>query len=189
MPPNREEEDPQKHNYYARYRNLHKLRPDAIEELYNRAVTRLRNLNPSRPHDQREVRRLQESLETYRRVARERGIPLDPRMLELEASFRAPHQTPSAGMDPEGTEQPKRLEPARSAAHAGGTDRRAAVDAYIAEVLNRTGKTITRTDIWKAAKYKTRTQFERWERHDKRETKAADEAFTRILFAEKPHLK
>src|SRR5262249_25657642 len=48
----------------------------------------------------------------------------------------------------------------------GGMDRRAAVDAYIEEVYKRTGKHITRTDIWKSARYKSRTEFERWERND-----------------------
>ena len=69
------------------------------------------------------------------------------------------------------------------------TDRRAAVDAYIDEVFKKTGKRITRTDIWKAARYKSRTEFERWERKDsKRPNKTAHQHFTRIL-SDKPHLK
>jgi hypothetical protein len=72
---------------------------------------------------------------------------------------------------------------------SNGGDRRAAVDAYIDEVLRLTGKRITRTDIWKFARYKSRTEFERWERNDaKRPNKAAHERFTRIL-TEKPHLR
>ncbi len=63
-----------------------------------------------------------------------------------------------------------------------------AVDAYIEEVYRQTGKRITRTDIWKSARYKSRTEFERWQRCDARATSAAHERFTRIL-AEKPHLK
>ena len=59
-----------------------------------------------------------------------------------------------------------------------GTDRRSAVDAYIEGVFNRTGKRITRTDIWRAARYKTRTAFEWWEQKDPRATKTADERFT-----------
>jgi hypothetical protein len=79
--------------------------------------------------------------------------------------------------------------PAVSTAENGGTDRRAAVDAYIEEVFKRTGKRITRTDIWKSARYKSRTEFERWERNDlDHPNKTAHERFTRIL-AEKPHLK
>jgi hypothetical protein len=70
-----------------------------------------------------------------------------------------------------------------------GTDRRKAVDAYIEEVFSRTRKRITRTDIWKAAKYRSRTEFERWERNDPdRPNRAAHAAFTRIL-TDKPHLK
>jgi hypothetical protein len=71
---------------------------------------------------------------------------------------------------------------------ANRTERRAAVDAYIEEVFIQKGKRITRTDIWKHARYKSRTEFERWERNDHRATKAATERFTRIL-TEKPHLK
>ena len=69
------------------------------------------------------------------------------------------------------------------------TDRRAIVDAYIEEVRIKTGRRIYRKAIWIAAGYKTRTEFERWERRDtKHPNKAADENFTRIL-REKPHLK
>jgi hypothetical protein len=71
---------------------------------------------------------------------------------------------------------------------AGTPKRREAIDRYIDEVFRMTGRKITRTDIWKAARYKTRTEFERWERYDKRATKAADERFLGIL-AEKPHLR
>jgi hypothetical protein len=67
--------------------------------------------------------------------------------------------------------------------------RRAEVDAYIEEVFSRTGKRITRTDIWKSARYKSRTEFERWERNDQSHpNKTAHQRFTRIL-TEKPHLK
>jgi hypothetical protein len=68
-------------------------------------------------------------------------------------------------------------------------NRRAAVDAYIAEVLQKTGKRITRKDIWSRVGYKRRTVFECWERCDpKRPNKVADERFRAIL-REKPHLK
>jgi hypothetical protein len=67
-------------------------------------------------------------------------------------------------------------------------ERRRAVDDYIAEVLKKTGKRITRTDFWKAARYKTRTEFERWQRNDPRTTRTANERFIRLL-REKPHLK
>lgn len=65
--------------------------------------------------------------------------------------------------------------------------RRAAVNSYIQEVLAQTGKRITRTDIWKKAGYRSRTEFERWQRGDKRANKAADKNFNRIL-TDKPHL-
>jgi hypothetical protein len=69
------------------------------------------------------------------------------------------------------------------------TDRRAMVDAYIEEVLQKTGKRITKTVIWKKAGYKRRTEFERWERQDpKRPNRTAHEKFMKIL-TEKPHLK
>lgn len=72
-------------------------------------------------------------------------------------------------------------------------DRRVAVDAYIAEVLQKTGKRITRTDIWKKAGDKSRTEFERWEsrwyeRHNRKPNQAANRRFAKIL-TEKPHLK
>jgi hypothetical protein len=68
------------------------------------------------------------------------------------------------------------------------TDRRAAVDSYIEEV-RKAGQRITRTTIWKFAGYKSRTEFERWERNDlDHPNKAADGRFTRIL-TERPHLK
>jgi len=41
------------------------------------------------------------------------------------------------------------------------TNRRAIVDAYIQEVLRKTGKRITRKEIWTNAGYTTRTDFER----------------------------
>jgi hypothetical protein len=69
-------------------------------------------------------------------------------------------------------------------------DRRALVKAYIEEVRGKTGKRITKKDIWSKAGYLTRTEFERWERRDPRHpNKAADETFTRIIGIEKPHLK
>jgi hypothetical protein len=68
-------------------------------------------------------------------------------------------------------------------------DRRAMVKAYIEEVRTKTGKRITKKDIWSKAGYKSRAEFERWERQDpKRPNKAANDTFTRIL-REKPHLK
>lgn len=64
--------------------------------------------------------------------------------------------------------------------------RRAAVDAFVEKTLRETGKRITRADIWRSAGYKTRAEFERWERCDKRATNAANRNFTRILDGRHP---
>ena len=67
---------------------------------------------------------------------------------------------------------------------------RTMVKAYIEEVRVKKSKRITRKDIWTAAGYQTRTEFERWERQDpKNPNQAANKIFTRILCVEKPHLK
>ena len=71
---------------------------------------------------------------------------------------------------------------------ATAQQRRAAVDAYIDEVFKEKGLRLTRKDIWTSARYKTPTEFERWQRKDLRATTTATERFTRIL-KEKPHLK
>ena len=67
-------------------------------------------------------------------------------------------------------------------------DRRIAVQNYREEVLRKTGKQITMTDIWKKAGYSDRSEFERWIKNDPRATKAAHRNISRIL-TEKPHLK
>jgi hypothetical protein len=63
-----------------------------------------------------------------------------------------------------------------------------AVEDYLDEVLEKTGKRITKTAFWKSAHYKTRSEFERWQRNDPRCTRTARERFARLL-REKPHLK
>jgi hypothetical protein len=68
------------------------------------------------------------------------------------------------------------------------SSRRASVDRYIADVLAQTGKRITRIDIWKKAGYADATEFERWQRGDQKQSKAAGENLRRIL-TDKPHLK
>ena len=62
-----------------------------------------------------------------------------------------------------------------------GTDQRAAVDAYIEEVFQETGKRITRTDIWRGAGYRDRTEFQRFQRDDPHVTRSARNNFSRIL--------
>jgi len=66
-------------------------------------------------------------------------------------------------------------------------ERRAAVDAYLQEVLDKTGEKLTRKSIWMKAGYKNRSEFERWERADSRATKTAHNTFVRVL-TDKPHL-
>jgi hypothetical protein len=61
-------------------------------------------------------------------------------------------------------------------------ERRARVDAYIEEVLRETGRKITRSDIWKLAHYKTRTEFQRWQRNDPVHVNAeANRRFMQVL--------
>jgi len=59
--------------------------------------------------------------------------------------------------------------------------RRAKVDAFIERARHKTGRRITRTMIWKAAGYKNRTEFERWQRGDARTTAAAHRNIMRVL--------
>jgi hypothetical protein len=86
-------------------------------------------------------------------------------------------------------EFPRAIQTRTTELNGNGAGRRVAVDAYIEEVFTRTGNRITRTDIWKSARYKSRTEFERWERNDlEHPNKTANQRFAKIL-AEKPHLK
>ena len=63
------------------------------------------------------------------------------------------------------------------------------VEAYIHEVYDKTGRRITRTDIWQAAGYRDATMFQRFQRDDPRCTEAARTNFNRLLKVEKPHLQ
>jgi hypothetical protein len=75
---------------------------------------------------------------------------------------------------PSAKTQSKNSPPIRSA-------RRTLVDKFISAVLDETGRKITRKEIWTVAGYKAATDFERFQRNDKRTTKAAVETFTRVL--------
>src|SRR4029077_6545192 len=84
--------------------------------------------------------------------------------------------------------EPVRVEPAQeqplrvtNCGSGSRTGRRAAGDAYIEKEFERTGQRLTQKDIWRHARYKTRTEFERWQWCDPRTTKAAAERFSRIL--------
>src|ERR1035437_2458088 len=61
-----------------------------------------------------------------------------------------------------------------------GATRRALIDAFIAK-LAETGRKVTRKDVWTVAGYKSRTEFERFQRGDKRTTRAASLNFNRVL--------
>ena len=61
------------------------------------------------------------------------------------------------------------------------SERRALVDEFIALVLQETGERITRTDIWRTAGYREATDFERFQRNDRRASKASTATFSRIL--------
>jgi hypothetical protein len=83
--------------------------------------------------------------------------------------------------------------PAANGTDGGGADRRARVNAYNREVFHRTGKRITRADIWRSTSDRSRAEFERWEsywyeKRGKKTNASANARFTRILTA-KPHLK
>jgi hypothetical protein len=64
------------------------------------------------------------------------------------------------------------------------------VNAYKAEILEKTGVEISDAYIWIKSRYKTRCAFERRVRQDpKRPNKTADQVFRRLLTETKPHLK
>jgi hypothetical protein len=60
-------------------------------------------------------------------------------------------------------------------------DRKVLIDQFIAKVLDSTGRKITRTEIWTAAGYLDATEFQRFQRHDKRTTRSSVSNFSRVL--------
>jgi hypothetical protein len=79
-------------------------------------------------------------------------------------------------------------EPARPEAGAAvnasdgkGTDRRAAVDAFILKCNQETALKVTRKHIWRAAQHKTARQFQYWQASDPKATTQDDQSFRRIL--------
>lgn len=66
-------------------------------------------------------------------------------------------------------------------------ERRTLIDEYIALVFRKTGARITRTDIWRAAGYSHRREFEGWQRGDAKEGSAIDAAIARVL-RQRPHI-
>ena len=68
-------------------------------------------------------------------------------------------------------------------------ERRAAVTAYIEEVFKKTGERITKSQIWRAAGYRSRASLEQWERGDSRSHGIVDERFRSLILVEKLHLQ
>jgi hypothetical protein len=169
-----------------------------LEEYRDRIMTTVRHaLAGLKEHIERDARAAgfpESALPTEQRYIQLRAEILDVvnaelRVIEAEGKLvgRAGGVKPEAAPD-----EPQSQKPAAADATSNGTDRRKVVDAYIEEVRQKTGNTITRTDIWKKAGDKTRAEFERWEslwyeKHGKKPNKAADRRFTRVL-REKPHL-
>lgn len=71
--------------------------------------------------------------------------------------------------------------------NADSAMKRTAVEAYRDEVFEKTGQRIPQAAIWRAARYRTRTEYERWLRNDKAATKTADRNIRRVL-TQKPHI-
>ena len=68
------------------------------------------------------------------------------------------------------------------------SERREFVDAYIQEVLDKTGHKIWRKDIWQAVGYKNAMEFEKWQRCAKHSSSGTHAKFVRLLTETKPHL-
>lgn len=69
-----------------------------------------------------------------------------------------------------------------------GTDNRARIDAYLAEITQKFGTALTRADLWKSAGYTEATEFERWQSGNQRATHKARRTFEKML-RERPHLR
>jgi hypothetical protein len=110
------------------------------------------------------------------------GIDFDRLMLLIRPSRRRVDDL-SAGPKVPRKSAAKTAEPASS--EDLRSDRRALVDSHIEAVLQQTGKRLTRTEIWKSAGYKSRVEFDRWQRNDPLATRTADRNFTRILKRER----
>lgn len=137
--------------------------------------------------------------EVERATAGENVIDRNTRSGAVVAPLAESASIDSSVTKPEENPSPCRLEDAAplelKIVTEGGsrTDRQLAVDAYLVEVNQKSEKRITRTDLWKSERYKTRTEFERWEtywyeKHGRSPNKTADQKFTRML-KQKPHPK
>lgn len=111
------------------------------------------------------------------------GVGLTPEMLAEEAEARreweAEAQRRLAALAGESETESQRLD-SRLLVSTSKTDRRAAVDSFIAKAAE-AGYKITRKDIWTVAGYKNSTDFERFQRADRRTTETAAANFARVL--------
>jgi hypothetical protein len=111
------------------------------------------------------------------------GARITPEMLSEEAEakreWEAEAQRRLAALAGEPEMGRQRLD-SRLLVSTNKTDRRAAVDRFIAKVAE-AGYKITRKDIWTVAGYKNSTDFERFQRADRRTTETAAANFTRVL--------
>ena len=71
---------------------------------------------------------------------------------------------------------------------AGAVDNATRVDQYLREVRKHTSQKFSRRDLWTGAGYTNQTEFERWQRNDRRTSHTARQKFERIL-KDRPHLK
>ena len=65
--------------------------------------------------------------------------------------------------------------------HATTDQKAQAVKAFLTEAQAATGEQFLKQDIWRAAGYEVATEFERWQRNDRKATKAADRNIRRVL--------
>jgi len=92
--------------------------------------------------------------------------------LALRGKLPAPDDRP---------EQPIAREAGATGASQAKVTNRAMVDACLAKVLEKTGQRITRRDLWRVAGYSNATEFERFQRNDRRTTETARANFKRVL--------
>jgi len=118
------------------------------------------------------------------------GFELGQESARLQSEMTEAASPPSlpADMSTEGAPTEESISDNLSSRWPDPFGRRKAVDEYIREVRKITGKQITRTDFWKAACYKDRSTFERWQKGHPKSTATADINFQRIL-TQKPHLR
>ena len=158
-----------------------KFRTKRLQELLEEINETLKSLNESFPHW-----RLSESRgDAPAHCVEIRRLEKDRERIILELTKRRKRNSDGRPDQPK-TSEAKATDSSLQVKH---TNRRAMVNAYIEEVRLKKCIRITRKDIWTEACYRSRTEFERWQRQDpKHPNKTADKNFARIL-REKPHLK